>query len=178
MTDEHRYTRIEYERRFVVSRSVDWRAHTEPHPRTVTDIYLRGTRLRLRVIDDPARGERTMKLTKKEASASPHFRTIGRILLTPSEYALFASLPGDLLTKVRHHVVHEGRRWAIDVFAGALDGLVLCEVETDSLADLMSIHAPSWAERDVTTDAFFDGANLARTSRADLLAKLDAFRAS
>ena len=48
----------------------------------------------------------------------------------------------------------------------------MCEVEADSLEELMAIEPPPYARHEVTADPFFTGGNLCRTSRADLLAKL------
>jgi len=178
MTAEHRYSRVEYERRFLVVRESGWRSRGALHRCAITDLYLHDSRLRVRAIEDLTTDERTLKLTKKDPSTSAYFRTISRILLSEAEYELLASLDGDRLTKVRHHVEDDGRRWAIDVFGGALDGLVLCEIEAESLEDLLALEGPAWVERDVTDDQFFEGANLARTSHGELLAKLATFRAS
>jgi CYTH domain-containing protein len=176
--DDGKYTRIEYERRFFVRPESGWRETLEPAGRSIDDTYLRGTRLRLRVIRDLASGDRTIKLTKKDESPSPFYRTLSRILLTPAELRLFERLDGDRLTKLRRHCTLAGRRYAVDAFDGELAGLLLCEVEATGLDDLMRAPAPPFSEREVTEDPFFDGANLARTARAELLAKIASFRAS
>jgi len=176
--DDGKYSRVEYERRFFVRPESDWRSGLEPGGRTIDDKYLRGTRLRLRVVRDLATDERTVKLTKKAESPSPFYRTLSRILLTPAEHRVFERLDGDRLTKVRRHCVQDGRRYAVDEFAGELAGLVLCEVEAAGLDELMRATIPPFADREVTNDPFFDGANLARTGRAELLAKIASFRAS
>jgi hypothetical protein len=101
-TDELKYTRVEYERRFLVSPSSDWRSAVEAYSKTFEDNYLRGTRLRLRILTDSDTGRRVIKLTKKFESPSPYFRTISRILLSRGEYALLNGLEGDRLTKTRY----------------------------------------------------------------------------
>jgi CYTH domain-containing protein len=176
--DDGKYSRVEYERRFLVRPDSNWSAALSPLARSIDDKYLHGTRLRLRIVSDLANGERTIKLTKKAESPSAFNRTLSRILLTAAEYAVFDRLAGDRLTKVRRHCVHDGRRYAIDTFDGELAGLLLCELEADGLDDLMRAAAPPFAEREVTEDAFFDGVNLARTRRSELLAKLASLRAS
>ena len=174
--EDGRYSRVEYERRFLV-RGVEWRALAS-NGRSINDKYLRDTRLRLRVVRDLENGEQTIKLTRKAASPSPFHRTLNRILLTPAEHRVFDRLAGDRLTKVRRHCVQAGHRYAVDEFDGELTGLVLCEIEADNLDELMRAIAPPFAQIEVTTDPFFDGVNLARTARAELLAKLASFRAS
>jgi len=176
--DDGKYSRVEYERRFFVRPESDWQTALEPGGRAIEDKYLHGTRLRLRLIRDLATDERTVKLTKKAESQSPFHRTLSRILLTPAEHRLFDRLDGDRLTKVRRHCVHEGYRYAVDAFDGELAGLLLCEVEANGLDDLMRASAPPFADREVTEDPFFDGVNLARTGRAELLAKIASLRAS
>lgn len=175
--NDSKYSRIEYERRFLVRSDANWLDRIEPVSRVINDKYLRGTRLRLRIVTESQSGRRTIKLTKKAESASPYFTMISRILLSPNEYLLFDSIDGDRLTKRRYHCTHRGRRFAIDRFEDELEGLVLCEVEADGLDDLMQIEPPDFVEREVTEDAFFSGANLCRTTREDLLAKRAAIAA-
>jgi CYTH domain-containing protein len=170
--EETKYTRIEHERRFLVSPQADWRSLIESYSKTFEDKYLRDTRLRLRVLTDSDTGRRLIKLTKKPESASPYFGTISRILLSPREYELFDSLPGYRLRKVRHYHNDRGRVFSIDVFEGELEGLFLCEAEAEGLDELMAIEPPAYAQREVTEDPFFTGGNLCRMTRTDLLRKL------
>lgn len=172
--EDAKYTRIEYERRFLVSPQADWRSAIEPYSKIFEDKYLRNTRLRLRVLTDTDTGRRVIKLNKKSESPSPYFQTISRILLSPAEHTLFDGHAGDRLKKERHYHHHLGRVFSIDVFEGELDGLILCETEAESLEDLMSAQFPAFATHEVTEDAFFTGGNLCRTMRADLLRKLAA----
>ncbi|MEA2602730.1 MAG: hypothetical protein QOF89_3722 [Acidobacteriota bacterium] len=170
--EEIKYTRVEYERRFLVLPQEDWRSAVEPYAKTFEDKYLRNTRLRLRIQTDTDTGRRLIKLTKKLESESPYFQRIGRILLSPDEYELLAELEGDRLNKTRHYHLDRGQVFSIDVFEGELDGLVLCETEADGLEELMSIQAPAYTRREVTEDPFFTGGNLCRTTRAELLRKI------
>jgi len=169
---ESKYTRVEYERRFLVRPDADWRNSIEPHSKLFEDKYLSGTRLRLRVLSDSDSDRRIIKLTKKDESISPYFRRISRILLSQSEYEVLDRLEGDRIRKTRYYHHYLGRVFSIDVFEGELDGLILCETESDSLEKLMSIEPPPFAELEVTEDSFFDGGNLCRTSRQELLVRL------
>jgi CYTH domain-containing protein len=170
--NDSKYTRIEYERRFLVRADSGWLDRVDPVPRVIDDKYLRDTRLRLRIVTESQSGHRTIKLTKKAESASPYFTTISRILLSPHEYVLFDAIAGDRLTKRRFYYTERGRRFAIDRFEDALEGLVLCEIEADALDDLMGIDAPDFVQQEVTEDPFFNGSNLCRTTWEDLLARL------
>ena len=170
--EELKYTRVEYERRFLVSPHSDWRSAVESYSKTFEDKYLRHTRLRLRILTDSDTGRRIIKLTKKFESASPYFQTVGRILLSPGEYEFLDHLEGDRLTKLRHYHNYCDRVFSIDVFEGELAGLVLCEVEAGGIEELMSAEPPAYVKYEVTEDAFFTGGNLCRTTRAELQRKL------
>ena len=174
--EETKYTRVEYERRFLVPPHVDWRTNVEPYSKIFEDKYLRDTRLRLRILTDTDTGRRIIKLNKKAESPSPYFQTISRILLSPDEHKLFDGLEGDRLKKERHYHHHLGHVFSIDVFEGELEGLVLCETEAEGMEDLMSAQFPAFATHEVTEDHFFTGGNLCRTTRADMLRKLAAFQ--
>lgn len=170
--EETKYTRIEYERRFLVSPHADWRSIVAPYSKTFEDKYLRHSRLRLRVLTDSDTGRHIIKLTKKSESDSPYFQRISRILLSPDEHELLDSLAGDQITKTRHYHHQPGRVFSIDVFAGELKGLVLCETEAESLAKLMAIQPPHYASQEVTEDPFFTGGKLCRTTCDELQHKL------
>lgn len=171
-SEDTRYTRVEYERRFIVSANGDWRSAVETYSKTFEDKYLRDTRLRLRTLTDSDTGRRVLKLNKKAESSSPYFRMVSRILLAPGEYALLEALPGSRLKKVRYYHNYLGRMFSIDVFEGQLDGLILCETEANGFEDLMSAEPPSYARLEVTEDPFFEGGNLCRTTRLDLTRKI------
>src|SRR4029453_12215402 len=98
---ESKYTRVEYERRFLVSTQSDWRSYVESFSKTFEDKYLRHARLRLRILTDSDTGRQIIKLTKKFEAVSPYFQTINRILLSPNEYELLDGLEGDRLKKTR-----------------------------------------------------------------------------
>ena len=169
---ELKYTRVEYERRFLVLPNADWKSDIESYSKTYEDKYLRDSRLRLRILTDSDTGRRVLKLNKKQDSSSPYFRTVGRILLSPAEYRLLDGLEGDRLNKTRYYQSWLGRVFSIDVFGGELEGLVLCETEADGLEELMSAEPPPCVSREVTTDSFFEGGNLCRITRSDLVHKL------
>jgi CYTH domain-containing protein len=171
--EETKYTRVEYERRFLVPAHSDWSGAVEPYSKKFEDKYLRHARLRLRILTDSDTGRQIIKLTKKFESASPYFQTISRILLSPGEYELLDSLEGDRLKKIRYYHNYRGRVFSIDAFEGELDGLVLCEVEAEGIEELMRAEPPAYAKCEVTGDTFFTGGKLCRATRAELLRKIE-----
>lgn len=166
------YLRVEYERRFLVSPDSRWRDHAQPYWKKFDDYYLRRSRLRLRTLMDSDTGLEFIKLTKKLESSSPYFQSTGSIPLSPYEYDFIQSLEGDRLTKQRYYHLYRGLVFSIDVFDGELSGLVLCEVETGGLEELMEIEPPEYAKIEVTEDRFFTGGSLCRTTRDELARKL------
>lgn len=173
---ETKYTRVEYERRFLVPPHANWQAQVESYSKIIEDKYLCDTRLRLRVLTDSDTRRQIIKLNKKAESPSPYFQTISRILLSPEERKLFDRMAGDDLKKQRHYHHYQGRVFSVDLFEGELEGLVLCETEAEGMDELMSAQFPPFATREVTEDTFFTGGNLCRTTRADLLRKLAAIQ--
>ena len=108
-TEETKYSRIEYERRFLIAPGTEWKSFVESYSKTYEDTYLRGTRLRLRILTDSDTGRRVPKLNKKSESPSPYFRTVNRILLSPEEYEFLDRLDGNRLKKTRYYHNHLGR---------------------------------------------------------------------
>lgn len=171
--EPERYMRQEYERRFLVDPGASWRELVEPYHKRFDDIYLRRTYLRVRTLTDSATEREFIKLTKKLTTSSPYVQMVGSIPLSPMEYEFMAGLEGDRIRKQRYYHFFDTNVFAIDVFEGELDGLVLCEVETDDLKDLMRIELPSYIGKEVTEDPFFTGGQLCRASREDLHRKLE-----
>jgi CYTH domain-containing protein len=152
------YSRLEHERRFLI-RAERLPALDPVEARLIEDRYIDGARLRLRRMSGGGRPT-LLKLTRKYGGPRPE--PITTLYLDADEYALLSGLPGAPLVKHRHHV-QVGEHWfAIDVFSGALAGLVLCEIETESSEALASIALPDWAGDEVTDDPAFAGATLAR----------------
>lgn len=172
MNLETKYTRIEYERRFLVSTQADWRRDLEAYSKRLEDKYLSNTRLRLRLLTDSDTGRQIRKLNKKLDSDSPYTQTVSRILLSVDEYELISRMDGHRLVKTRHYQNYLGRTFSLDVFEGELEGLILCETEAESLAELMSPALPGYIEREVTQHPFFKGGNLCRSTRTELAAAL------
>ena len=74
--------------------------------------------------------------------------------------ALLAGVPASRrLEKTRFRVVHAGAVWDVDVFGGALAGLILAEIELER--EDQPVILPPWVECEVTDDARYRNSRLA-----------------
>lgn len=160
---DHKDARLERERRFLLrSRPLHLEVVGIRH---ITDAYIDGTRLRLREMRVEG-GETKFKLTQKIPEPGPGAQQgwITTMYLTSEEYAFVSQLPAQKLQKTRLSVPPFG----IDIFEGALEGLVMAEAEFDSAHDAAALTIPSWAVHEVTADARSAGGELVRTSPEEL----------
>ena len=163
----HKYARIDRERRFLLTEFP--KNANVAGIRRLFDRYIDGTTLRLRK-QSKNDGATVFKLTQK-IPAPAHGAQQGFITsfyLTEGEFSLLAQLPARTLSKTRYSVSPFG----IDVFEGALEGLLLAEAEFDSADDAQALPIPSFIYREVSSDKRFTGGELARASRPEMLAWL------
>jgi CYTH domain-containing protein len=145
---------IEIERRFLVAGEA-WRSGVTRTRRLVQGYLARegGVTVRLRLDDDTAR--LTIKgpggLVRPEFDFAVPAAEAGQMLDTLCS--------GRSLAKTRHDVPLDGLVWEVDVFEGALAGLVIAEVELPHPAHPLRI--PDWAVREVTDDPRYANAVLA-----------------
>jgi hypothetical protein len=168
--DIPKYAMLESERRFLVFGLPDL---SGARVRLIEDLYLDDSRLRLRAITAFDGEPRQFKFCKKYGSDDPASGPIVNIYLSAQEYAALCGLPGRRLCKQRYTLAHGGWAFSVDVFEGALAGLIMCEAEAESVEAIRALAFPPWARREVTGDPFFSGGNLARTDAEDLQARLD-----
>jgi CYTH domain-containing protein len=168
-----KYSRTEYERRWLVRPDSDWKALVEPYSRHLCDRYIDGSRLRLRHQLDVNTGRQMWKLTKKYVPVSWFQGLISSLVLDAAEAELMSSLPADEIAKTRFYHTRVNGVTAIDVFEGDLAALVMCEIESNDLASLMRISAPPYAAAEVTGEDFFTGGTLCRITATELKKKLD-----
>jgi CYTH domain-containing protein len=160
---QHRYARIERERRFLLDRFPA--GEKVVRVRRIVDRYIRGTALRLRRQTDgttPAVFKLTQKLPARSRGAQQGFIT--SMYLTADEYRLLARLPAKKLVKTRHSVPPFG----IDVFEGRLKGLLLAEAEFESAAAAGALAIPGFLAREVSGDDRFTGGRLVHASRQEV----------
>ena len=76
--------------------------------------------------------------------------------------ALWALTEGRRVVKTRHLVpLESGAVVELDVYAGALEGLLTAEIEFPSLAASEAFSPPAWLGRDITDDARYANQSLA-----------------
>ncbi|HEX8421103.1 MAG TPA: hypothetical protein VF638_13950 [Sphingomonas sp.] len=155
----HKYSHVERERRFLVDAKQCPDLAALPAI-LIEDRYISGTRFRLRRMSEIASGRVVLKLSKKYDVADVKARPLVTGYLTDAEYALFAALPATPIVKVRHSLAEGGHEFGIDRFDGALAGLLMAEIECVDADTLDSVVMPSWAAREVTADAAFQGGAL------------------
>ncbi|HEV2911866.1 MAG TPA: hypothetical protein VGX92_01000 [Pyrinomonadaceae bacterium] len=168
-----KYARIERERRFLLRDLPAPLTRASEHVQ-ITDNYITATRLRLRRIRVPLTKERVWKLTQKFAPDPPDYsRTvITNLYLSPSEYEVLSVFEGNEIRKNRYPFEHEGRAYSIDVFLGALWGLVLAETSFETDGEMRDFAPPPFAVMEVTNDEMFTGARLVELTIDDLRAEL------
>jgi CYTH domain-containing protein len=155
-----KYIAVERERRWLgrdVPRELVLRSEA------IDDLYVAGTRLRLREAR-PSDGSRPqLKLTRK-ADVDPATRLLTTIYLPESEFAvLSATLQGARLRKLRHRLqAPPGVSLAVDEFHGELAGLVLIEAEFVTDEERVAFPSPPFALREVTDDPRYTGGQLVR----------------
>ena len=161
---DHKYARTEWERRFLLDGFPEGVNVTRI--RRITDRYITGTNLRLREQVE-SQERRVFKFTQKlpEANGGAKQGLITSMYLPENEFSVLATLPARMLTKTRHSVPPFG----IDVFEGALSGLVLAEAEFGSELEASRLTLPAFIVHEVTNDHRFSGGSLVSASRPELL---------
>lgn len=66
---------------------------------------------------------------------------------------------GTIITKDRFHVEHNGLIWEVDVFKDYNSGLVIAEIELNSIYQDVTI--PDWCGEEITDDPRYSNLNLA-----------------
>ena len=152
-----KYAWIERERRWLCAAApMDLVVRSE----AITDLYVTGTRLRLREAVPLAGGAPQRRLGRK-ADVDAHTRLLTSIYLSSEEFSLLSSLPGRILRKTRHHIgLVNGVEMSVDEFEGDLAGLVMAEAEFDDAAAMATYPSPDFAIREVTEDTRYSGGRL------------------
>lgn len=152
-----KYAWVERERR--------WLCRSVPFERVlrseaIEDLYITGTQLRLRIAT-PRDGSTPMRRLGRKADVSAAVRLLTSIYLSVEEYRLLSALPGRRLHKTRHQLgCISGIEISVDVFEGALAGLILAEAEFADDAALAAYPMPDFALREVTNDPAYTGGRL------------------
>jgi CYTH domain-containing protein len=145
---------VEIERKFLVL-SDEWRRAATGSQRLRDGMLARfgDGKVRVRVADDQA------WLTVKGPRIGlrrPEFEY--EIASAEAEEMLRTLCTEPLIEKTRHFVPYGGFMWEVDVYEGALGGLILTEIELEHEDQTFTM--PKWLGREVTDDPLYKTANL------------------
>ena len=148
---------VEIERKWLVA-EIPPEALGGPPPDTIEQGYLTigndGAETRIR-----RRGGRCT-LTVKSGGGMVRAET--EITITPEQFdALWPATAAARVSKQRHTLRLDGRVIELDVYAGALRGLIVAEVEFDDRGAAEFFVAPDWFGREVTDDPDYKNQRLA-----------------
>ncbi len=140
--------------------------------REILDIYIPSSIehpvLRIRKSGDKC--EITKKVPIDGDDSSRQLETT--ISLTQEEYEELSELKGKRVRKTRYYYRENGTGYEIDVFRDGLDGLVLVDIEFDSLEKKNSFVPPAWCASEVTQEEFLAGGMVCGKSYANIERKL------
>lgn len=145
----------EVERKFLVS-STAWRELAEADI-GIRQFYLAtapGRTVRIRISDGAS-----AKLTLKFGNGARERDEFEYPIPLADALEMLDFAIGHVIEKTRHHVRHRGYLYEVDVFGGALAGLVVAELETPE--DVPDEMLPDWLGREVTGEQKFYNASLA-----------------
>ena len=71
-----------------------------------------------------------------------------------------------VLKKIRRTIEYAGHLWEIDFFMGRHSGLVLAEVELNSVGEFVKL--PDWVTREVSSDSRYYNSNIVKSDREKL----------
>lgn len=111
------------------------------------------------------------KLPVVEGDASAH--TEYSIPLNADEYAALSAASTRKISKHRYKVVIGGYPAEVDIFSGALSGLILIDFEFSDMEAKELFEAPSCCGADVTNEEFLAGGVLSSLTYEDISADLD-----
>ena len=84
---------------------------------------------------------------------------------------------GNEIRKNRYPFEYEGRAFSVDMFLGALWGLILAETSFETDEEMDGFAMPPFAAFDVTNDEMFTGARLVELTADNIRAELQRRRA-
>lgn len=113
-----------------------------------------------RVVRVRVEGDRA-KLTVKGATRGVTRSEFEYAIPVEDAVAMMALCEKPIITKRRHVVMHEGKKWEVDVFGGENAGLVIAELELASEDEAFA--KPVWALDDVSDDPRYYNSNLVKT---------------
>ena len=117
----------------------------------------------------------TYQITKKTVVESKGHFNEETIHLTKEEFESLKTVDGKVVHKIRYIYPYKGLTGEIDVFQGALSGLITAEFEFESVAQLDAFEKPGFCLVDVTAEEFTAGGFLCGKSYKDIEEELETF---
>ena len=145
---------VEIERKFLVNKFI-WDSIDKPEPEHYRQGYLTSdanTTFRVRVTPDKA------FITIKGKS-----KTIERLeyeyeIPKQEGIELLDNLSQRELEKFRYKIVYAGKLWEVDVFLGKNNGLIVAEIELDTINE--AFDKPDWVTNEVSDDFRYSNSKL------------------
>ncbi|ADC62180.1 CYTH domain-containing protein [Allochromatium vinosum] len=147
---------IEIERKFLVVGD-GWRDQVEDEIRLVQGYLTEDARTTVRV---RIRGETAYLTIKGATQGISRLEFEYPIPVADAETLLHELAVSPLIEKIRYRVRHGGHLWELDVFAGANAGLVLAELELETVDEVFA--RPDWLGSEVSDDPRYFNVNLAQ----------------
>lgn len=120
-------------------------------------------------------GKKLVITKKKPVDNDPSKQTEETIILNKEEYEFLMTLDGKKVHKIRYFYPYKGLTAEIDVFQGALTGLVLVDVEFETDEEKDSFQMPDFCLADVTQEVFIAGGMICGKSYTDIEEKLSKY---
>ncbi len=139
----------------------------------IIDMYLPidATHPRIRIRKSGDKYTFVKKIPIERGDASQHEEHT--IDLEEHEFAAFRNIPARKLRKFRYSFDYNGHAAEVDVFADALEGLVLVDFEFSSEEEKENFVVPDFCLADVTQEDFIAGGRLAGKSYNDIASDLE-----
>ena len=147
---------LEIERKFLL-RSDAWRDQVSDSVQLIQGYLLRGERsaIRVRIKGDVA------ELNIKHTLDGIHrLEYEYKIPVADAREIIEHVAQRPLIEKTRHYVAHGGELWEIDEFHGENAGLILAEIELDTVDQ--PFDRPTWLGEEVSDDPRFYNSNLSK----------------
>jgi CYTH domain-containing protein len=163
----------EFRRLFLIRDLPEPLTRADPHLQ-IFDNYIENTRLRLRRVRIPHTREQTWQMEHRFPAAENNLAVwkIAEVFLHEDEYAVFERFEGREIRKNRYFYELDDKKILIDVFLGALWGLNLALVTSETEEEMEYFEAPPFAVLEVTNDKFFSGENLIGKNFEDVQAEI------
>ena len=128
----------------------------------IFDNYIEATRLRLRLIREPASRNWTRILQQQILTDESNVGSVklAEIYLNETEYSFFEQFEGNEIRKNRYFHEFDRVNFRFDVFLGDLWGLTMASVSFEDAREADRFEPPPFAIIEITNSAFFTGANL------------------